>query len=66
MLQRLLPERERPLVYALQTARTCLFVLLSGVVVILLIVADPDHHYANAFLTAAFNWAHAAFPTLIK
>lgn len=66
MLSRLSPERERALVRTAQTARTALAMLVTGAVVLTLILADPDHRYANAFLSAAYNWAHAAFPALIK
>ncbi len=66
MLPRLLTERERPLVRALQTTRTLIAMMIATVVIALLIQADPDHHLAFAFLAAAHDWAHAVFPTLIK
>ena len=66
MLSRALAAHERPLVRALQTTRTLLFVLVTTVVAAILIQADPDHHLANALMTAAYNWAHVALPTLVK
>lgn len=66
MPSRLFTERERPLVRALQTTRTSLFMLFAGFLVILLVQADPHHQFALALFGAIHNWAHAAFPALIK
>ena len=66
MSSRLLTERERPTVRLLQTTRTLLAMLSAGPVLIILFQADPDHRYANAVVSAAHAWAHAAFPNLIN
>ncbi len=66
MLSRLTPERERPLVRALQTTRTLFAIGFTTAIVAVLIQADPNHHFAGALFDAIHTWAHAAFPTLIK
>jgi len=66
MLSRLFTERERPVVRVLRTTRALVVVTLASVTALVLLQADPDHRLAGALLGAAWNWTHAAFPTLIK
>ena len=61
MTPRILPERTRPLVPALQATRNCALVLIIGFTVIILVNADPNHHYAQALISSARTWLHAAF-----